>query len=324
MQHYPWLEQAYQQLVQPLLQQRQHHALLLSYLPGSGAEILIQHYIQRLLCTEATEAAACGHCHSCQLFQAQTHPDFHLLAVEADKKVITVDQVRSLSQKVYEHAQQSGNKVVWIKQAGLMSEAAANALLKTLEEPPAQTYFILSEAQISSLPATVRSRCFHYFLAPPTLEEATRWLQHQSQTDKYDQNQLATMLLFHQNSPLAAQQFLTSSAWQERENFCQQLMQAVPQQQFWSLLTLLQTQQSGLLDWFCCLVTDALKAQRRAGRFITNRDHVPLVRLFARQPASRLLAWLQLWRDAQQKLQQIPSVNRELIIANMLAQSELV
>lgn len=73
--------------------------------------------------------------------QAGTHPDYYSLLPEKGKNTLGVDAVREVTEKLYEHSRLGGAKVVWIPDAAQLTDAAANALLKTLEEPPAQTWF---------------------------------------------------------------------------------------------------------------------------------------------------------------------------------------
>ncbi|STV74438.1 DNA polymerase III subunit delta' [Klebsiella michiganensis] len=81
------------------------------------------------------------------------------------------------SEKLYEHARLGGAKVVWIGDAAMLTDAAANALLKTLEEPPENTWFFLACQEPARLLATLRSRCRLYHLAPPTERYALAWLE---------------------------------------------------------------------------------------------------------------------------------------------------
>ena len=105
---------------------------------------------------QTPDNAPCGHCHACHLMVAQSHPDFHVLASQEGKD-IGVDQVRAINEVVSQHAQQNGNKLVYIQDAERLTEAAANALLKTLEEPRPNTYFLLQTEPSSSLLATIYS-----------------------------------------------------------------------------------------------------------------------------------------------------------------------
>ena len=102
---------------------------------------------------------------------AHSHPDFHVLASQEGKD-IGVDQVRAINEVVSQHAQQNGNKLVYIQDAERLTEAAANALLKTLEEPRPNTYFLLQTEPSSSLLATIYSRCQVWNVPLPTEAEA--------------------------------------------------------------------------------------------------------------------------------------------------------
>ena len=95
--------------------------------------------------------------------QAGTHPDYALSPRRATR---WVDAVRDVNEKLYEHARLGGAKVVWISDAALLTDAAANALLKTLEEPPENT--VLPRLRgAARLLTTLRSRCRLHHLAPP-------------------------------------------------------------------------------------------------------------------------------------------------------------
>lgn len=322
MEQYPWFISAYQQLISPLLQQRAHHAWLISYVTGSGEAELIQAFIATLLCQSGNEKS-CEFCHSCLLYQAGNHPDFYHITAEKDKKCIRVDQIREMRDKIYEHAQQGGVKVVWIENAALMSEGASNALLKTLEEPPADTYFVLSEEQPKRIIPTIRSRCYAFYLPTPDLENGICWLQKKYRN--YHVHQLATALLLNKNAPLAAEQLLRSDHWAKRQQFCQLVGETAAKGQFWSMLSYLNTgnllKQSG---WFCSLLLDAIKAKNRLGRYIINRDQVALIRVLARYDTEIINDWYVLWQTVAEQIKFIPGLNEQLILANLLAQSEIV
>ncbi|MDU1267201.1 MAG: DNA polymerase III subunit delta' C-terminal domain-containing protein, partial [Escherichia coli] len=119
---------------------------------------------------------SCGHCRGCQLMQAGTHPDYYTLAPEKGKNMLGIDAVREVTEKLNEHARLGGAKVVWVTDAALLTDAAANALLKTLEEPPAETWFFLATREPERLLATLRSRCRLHYLAPPPEQYAVTWL----------------------------------------------------------------------------------------------------------------------------------------------------
>lgn len=159
MKWYPWLRPAYEKLVESYQAGRGHHALLIQALPGMGDEALCYALSRYLLCQQPEGHKSCGHCRGCQLMQAGTHPDYYTLTPDKGKSSLGVDAVREVSEKLYEHSRLGGAKVVWIADAALLTDAAANALLKTLEEPPEQTWFFLASPEPARLLATLRSRC---------------------------------------------------------------------------------------------------------------------------------------------------------------------
>lgn len=157
MKWYPWLRPAYEKLVESYRAGRGHHALLIQALPGMGDEALCYALSRYLLCQQPEGHKSCGHCRGCQLMQAGTHPDYYTLTPDKGKSSLGVDAVREVSEKLYEHSRLGGAKVVWIADAALLTDAAANALLKTLEEPPEQTGF--------SLPARSLLVCWRHYVA---------------------------------------------------------------------------------------------------------------------------------------------------------------
>lgn len=107
---------------------------------------------------------------------ADRHPDLHWLHPEEDKETISVDQVRAVIEEFTLTAHGGGAKVILLEPAEGLTTAAANALLKTLEEPTPRGYLFLLSSQPGRLPATVRSRCQHVALRVPDAESVARWL----------------------------------------------------------------------------------------------------------------------------------------------------
>ena len=99
--------------------------------------------------------------------------------VTTEKSQIGVDAIRQTISKVSQTAQLSGNKVVIISQVELMSESASNALLKTLEEPTANTYLLMTSNESQRLLPTILSRCEKRNIALPSFEQSCDWLSAQ-------------------------------------------------------------------------------------------------------------------------------------------------
>jgi DNA polymerase-3 subunit delta' len=175
----PWLASSRARLQTAWQQQRFPHGLLIHGPVGVGKQALAQWIAQAVLCdsSAAGELNVCGACKSCSLLAAGTHPDFTSVSPEEDKKQISVDQVRALCVSLSMTAfRQGGYKVAIIQPAQQLTMAAANSLLKTLEEPGQRTLLILVTTRSAGLLATLRSRCQHLGIRAPTPEVALAWL----------------------------------------------------------------------------------------------------------------------------------------------------
>ena len=169
-----------------LLPRRAHwpHAMLVTGPVGIGKRVLAQSLARALLCeTAAADGSACGRCPGCGYAAAGQHPDLRLLEpIEIDDdevklvEWISVDRIRALIRWAEITSHRGGAKVALIVPAERMNEAAANALLKTLEEPTAATYFVLVSHLPGRLPATIVSRCQRIAAPRPTRDEARSWL----------------------------------------------------------------------------------------------------------------------------------------------------
>ncbi|MCW8193512.1 DNA polymerase III subunit delta' [Proteobacteria bacterium 005FR1] len=152
------------------------HAVLITGLPGLGKGRLARAFAQAVLCQDSS-VRPCGRCKSCRLLAAETHPDLRILEPQEAGKGIKIQQVRELMDFLGGTAQQGGWKCAIIEPADAMNSHAANALLKSLEEPPGDTLIVLATATPGRLMATLRSRCRHVQVHPPTRSDALEWLQ---------------------------------------------------------------------------------------------------------------------------------------------------
>ena len=195
----PWLQETLNRFSQWQQQGRLAHAYLLTGTQGIGKNHLATSMANRLLCANGV---ACGQCHACKLLAAGTHPDRYQLA--ADGGQIKVDAVRSLMAPVYGASLLGGAKVVLVEQAHLLNINAANALLKSLEEPPQGTYWLLISSQPGLLLPTILSRCQQLHVPVPTIQQAQQWLAEQGI------NTTAAMLQRFHGAPLALQAALNA------------------------------------------------------------------------------------------------------------------
>jgi len=139
------------------------HAVIFSGEEGIGKRFAAEICAAALLCENQTGGEPCGICESCRLVAAKTHPDFYIVEPEETKTTrnIKIGQIREMQAEAALRPINSARRVIIIDGAELMNNAAANCLLKTIEEPPSATIFILLTANRSSLLMTIRSRCIN-------------------------------------------------------------------------------------------------------------------------------------------------------------------
>jgi DNA polymerase-3 subunit delta' len=171
-----------------LRQDRLAHAYLFYGDEGIGKRLVALRLAQAIHCESGDGTDACGACRACRQIEAQTYPDFFVIEPEHDQAYpqIKLEQIRAIEQQIVYHPFVGRKKIFLIDDAHRMTLSAANALLKTLEEPPAHSLLLLISSRPWALPATVRSRCQALRFAPPTRSEVETALirtRHLAQAD---------------------------------------------------------------------------------------------------------------------------------------------
>jgi DNA polymerase-3 subunit delta' len=205
---YPWHASAWQQL--QVLRERLPHAILFHGEAGTGKAGFIEAFAQSLLCENVQpDGFACTTCASCGWFAQHNHPDYRRVRPEAledeppegeegadadsgkktkaaktaPSKEIKIDQIRQLADFMNISTHRQGLRVVVLYPAEALNLHASNALLKTLEEPPPGTVFLLSSNSLDRLLPTILSRCRKFALPMPDHAQALAWLKEQGLAD---------------------------------------------------------------------------------------------------------------------------------------------
>jgi len=225
------------------LRTRMPHAFLLYGPQGIGKTLFAEHMAQSLLCDQPdAEGHACQTCGACGWFSQYSHPDYRRVrpelldeeeasATEAESdstsktakasktpsKEIVINQIRGLSDFMNISTHRQGKRVIVLYPAEALNIPAANALLKSLEEPSTDTVFILVSNSLDKLLPTILSRCHKFALGMPEREQALAWLQSQGVKD-------ADMWLSQQGgAPLAALEMSQSDHLADLDEFLRQL-----------------------------------------------------------------------------------------------------
>jgi len=175
----PWQIANWRRLLEQHRAQKMAHAYLVCGEQGIGKFQMVFTLANYLLCLNPGELQACGHCVNCKLGASGNHPDVLVVQAEAGSRDIKIDQIRALAEFVSKTSHSGLMKLIIINRAHNLNSSAANSLLKTLEEPSANTHLFLVTERADNLPATLRSRCQRLLMKTPSLEESARWLESQ-------------------------------------------------------------------------------------------------------------------------------------------------
>lgn len=263
MPHLEWHLPLLQHCARLMERRRLPHAILIRGRPGDGLIEAARALAALRLCDSPVDGRACGNCKACLLLAGSSHPDLLTLEPESGKKVIPIDAVRGLVQ-TFSHTPQVGAwKTAIIQPATSLQPAAANALLKTLEEPAGQSLLILTAERHAQLLPTIQSRCQVLKLPAPTPAQAQSWLAEQG----VDGEAAADLLTATANAPLAAWQWHEEgklAQWREFRTTMQRLAAGETGSQT-AAGELKGVEAENLVDWYQQLLGESMKAQLGEG-----------------------------------------------------------
>ena len=278
-----WQQAAWDALAERMSAGRLPHGLLISGQQGLGKGLFAVGFARLALCKQPQGNKACGRCSACTQFAAGSHPDFQRVSFEeregkageegALKQNISVEQIRDLIGVLQLRSHQGGRKVAVIEPAEGMSAAAANSLLKTLEEPPPDTMILLVSSAPGRLPATIRSRCQSVAITTPKTDEALAWLQAYGAREDWP-----VLLGFSGGAPLATLALADSDISARRKAFFEGLLrlkagQANPVM----LATQPKDRYPELLQFLWSFTADLILIRSGGAARVVNRDQLPLL-----------------------------------------------
>ncbi len=207
----PWHNQYWGHFRERLAAGQLPHALMLVGEQHTGKSQFAIALSRLLLCSHTQGALNCGHCHACRLSASGSHGDFQWVQPEDKSRVIKIEQIRNVVRFTNTTAGFGVRKVIVLAPADSMNLNAYNALLKSLEEPTKDTYFILVCHGIHGVPATIRSRCQILRLATPHPEACLNWLDRTTS----DREQSQQLLSLAGGLPLLAHQLYSGDGGEE-------------------------------------------------------------------------------------------------------------
>ena len=232
---FPWQSIQWRRLSAQINDNTLPHAFLFTGEEGVGKELFAKSVAAYLFCESSTKDVsssgfsaendanfnhgACGQCKQCKLFEGDTHPDFKFIEPEEGSSAIKIDQVRQLVDFFSRSSQQGGRKIALLSPAESLNNNAANALLKTLEEPSQDSVIILVSHQSGMLLPTIRSRCQVVDFGLPSFSDSFAWLSANASELLSDKNvqedDVSEILLLANSAPLKALNYLEKGALSE-------------------------------------------------------------------------------------------------------------
>lgn len=317
---YPWQKVPWQFLASELTQQRLTHALLMHGASGLGKRDFAIAFSAYVLCDQKNNTLACGQCQSCRWIQAGSHPDFYHVQLEEKSKSIKVDQLRSLTESLHKTSQRNGYQVAVIESADTMNRSAANALLKTLEEPPGDVLIILVADRMNTFPATIVSRCQYVGFCAAESETSIPWLQKQVNSDV----NVSLLLKVAEYAPLRALEFLELGYFEVRDQLLRYLLDVqrhdagpIAQSDEFAKKDL-----SLLLNILMSLISDVIRLQHGVqGETLSHSDR--LVQLQALAKAHDVLKMHEYFQQCQKALASTQSgihLNPQLLLEDLMIQ----
>ncbi len=318
----PGHEKQILQLRKMLKEHRFPHAILLSGPKGVGKEHTAEVLAKTLLCLEGGDAP-CGRCEACRAMALNQHPDFYRIEPEGSGKTlrnIRIEQLREMQAEIARLPLLSGCRVVLISQADRMNDAAENSLLKTLEEPTGQVYFLLVTHAPSSLLDTIRSRCMPVHFGMLSCEEIQKALTQRGVPPE----QAETLALLADGSLGHGMRLAEDNGLALREDAlgCLESLSALSAEEVFTRgKAFEEMSREQLTEWLSCqcsLLRDLLVlAKDGSSREIYHRDiRSQLLLLLGTFSEERIFRMLALLRETQRRLQ--ANVNTRLLMEGML------
>jgi len=220
---YPWFEPAHRMLAKAWQSNRLAHGIVLIAPENAKADIYSQALAKALLCQSPdSRLVACGRCKSCQLFDAEAHPDFFLIQRLTDKgrtkQNISVEQIRDVIEELTLSTQYGGWRICVIENVAYLNASSYNAILKTLEEPGEKTLLVFIADSADRIPATVRSRCQVY--NADEQQTLVNYVMNQAEVDEVTAQKV---LDYANNSPMNAIELIVSGQYRQYQELTNEL-----------------------------------------------------------------------------------------------------
>lgn len=220
----PWQQEAWDLTLRQCRSDKMPHAFILKGDADTGKRYFAMMLAQFLLCRTPQINAPCGNCSTCLLNEAGNNPDLLVVEAEDGGKIIKVDQIRELKSFLETSSHAFGRRIIILDTAESLGISSANALLKGLEEPPADVLFLLLTDRPKAVLATIASRCQVLNLPRPANWQSLAWLGEQINEPT---SELELLFELTQGRPFAARNMYTSGSSAQVQEIGEALLQLI-------------------------------------------------------------------------------------------------
>jgi len=321
----PWHDEEWQWFFRAQSQHRLPHALLLHGIPGVGKVIFAEGLAQSLLCLQSTpnynfcSTDDANICSSCRLIQNRCHSNMLWIEPEKAGQAIKVDQIRDMIDFCNQSALQRGYRIVVINTADDLNIHAANALLKTLEEPSRDTLIILISHQLSQIPQTIISRCQRLHFKQPHSNEALSWLKNQLIDESFSAELLLNLA---QGAPLIAIQLQNNDLLKARNHLFETLLAL--QQNNENLISACAKMMSQdlltMLDFVFTFMLDLYRLQFGNNHLVNSDYQEQLIKLRDKINHQHTAKMLTILQKIRKQIVLGINLNKQLVLENILIQ----
>lgn len=310
----PWQDAVWQRVQDSLRAGKLGHALLLCGMAGVGKRRFARRLAASLLCeARPADGQACGSCRGCKQFAAGTHPNLSWLSREfndrtdKEKRDISLEQLREMMESLALVSHYGQARVIVIDPADAMNIGGVNAVLKTLEEPPAGCYLLLITERVMALAPTLRSRCQRLLFGLPDTALARAWLA--QQPGQFDAD---AALAEAQGAPLAALEDQQSGLAAQRRAWLEALL-ALAQRRIDPLAAAAQVDKDRVATWLAVFQRALQRVLRASGGIDSEPGWRALAGHLGALQIERLLAEAV---ESRRKLQS--NANPQLLVESLM------
>ncbi|WP_343188065.1 DNA polymerase III subunit delta' C-terminal domain-containing protein [Buchnera aphidicola (Ceratoglyphina bambusae)] len=310
---YPWLKKYYKKIVN-ILKNNNHHAILINSSENIGIHKLILYIKYWISCDKKIKKNFCNKCLNCILIRKCVHPDIYDFQLH---KKLGVVKIRKIIKKIFNTPHQGNKKIICIKNAELLTELESNVLLKTIEEPPKNTIFILQTYKIKNLILTLKSRLYILNIFNPKKKIVINWLKENKILNKKKYN---IALKISNNSPMYTKKILCSDLLKIRKQFYKDFLKILINKNIISFIYIIKKSiLSFLIYLIYTIFLDTIKYKKKIFSHITNTDQKKLIKFISKNLKNKnIYNSIKSWMQFEKNIKEINGINYDLIILEQI------